>query len=491
MVIFAPLLGGLLMYAAFAPISLWWCGPIAMAILVSLLHAPRFSRRLTSVAIFATAFFAPLLSWSNVYVGNIPWIILTFSQVVLLLPISLLHLRKDRPELLLLFPSGWILTEMIRTRFPFGGFGWGRTAFSQADSPYSSLARLGGVPLLSFTVATLGVALYLSLSSNLLSWPKGAALFILLFITIATFFVASSLASEMKSKNRDFSLVAVQGGVPQLGLAFNSRATAVFENHLILTQRYLNHRKSVPDLILWPENSVDVDPFRFPLIRKQIQGLVDTYSTPIILGAVLEKGDNFQNASILWMPKTGPKSTYIKKHLTPFGEYIPLRPIAEFVSPYAKNVRDFLPGREIVVHHLGRAIFAPLICFELLDDKIGREMASHSNATLIQTNSATFGTSSESEQQLGISRIRAIEHNRFSVSISTSGVSALIDPNGQVSDQTELNRSAVVDGSIGLVNSLTVSDKYGQHIELALILFPNALFISIFFLRRGRRMIRK
>ena len=468
------------MYAAFAPISLWWCGTIAMAILVYLLHAPRFSRRLISLAIFATAFFAPLLSWSNVYVGNIPWIILTFLQVILLLPISLLHLRKDRPELLLLFPSVWILTELVRTRFPFGGFGWGRTAFSQADAPYSSLARLGGVPLLSFTVATLGVALYLLLSSN-----KAAAFFIFLMIALPTFFVASSIASEMKSTNRDFSLVAVQGGVPQLGLAFNARATAVFENHLILTRRYLNHRKSMPDLILWPENSVDVDPFRFPLISKQIQELVDTYSTPIILGAVLEKGNNFQNASILWMPKTGPKSTYLKKHLTPFGEYIPLRPIAEFVSPYAKDVRDFIPGREIVVHHLGRAIFAPIICFELLDDQIGRDMASQSNAILIQTNSATFGTSSESAQQLGISRIRAIEHNRFSMSISTSGVSALIDPNGQVSHQTELNRSAVIDRSIGLINSLTVSDKYGQHIELALILLPIALFISIFFLKRG------
>ena len=486
MVIFAPVIAGLLMYAAFAPVALWWCGPIAMAILVYLLHAPHFSRRLISVAIFATAFFAPLLSWSNVYVGNIPWIILTVLQILFLLPIAFLHLSKDKPFTLLLFPSAWILTELVRTRFPFGGFGWGRAAYSQADAPYSSLARLGGVPLLSFTVATLGVSLYL-----LLSGLKGAALIILVVITVPTFFISSALVAEKKSTIRDFSIVAVQGGVPQLGLAFNSRATAVFENHLKLTQKYLSHRKSMPDLILWPENSVDVDPSRFRLVGKEIQGLVDTYSTPIVLGAVLEKGNNFQNASILWMPKTGQKSTYIKKHLTPFGEYIPLRPIAELVSPYAKNVTDFLPGHELVVHHLGRGILAPIICFELLDDQIGRGMAQQSNAFLIQTNSATFGTSYESAQQLGIARIRSIEHDRFSVSISTSGLSALIDPSGQVSHQTKLNQSAVIDGSIGLVNSLTVSDKYGQQIELALIWLPIALFISIFFYRRGRRMSRK
>ena len=484
MVIFAPLIAGLLMYAAFAPIAFWWCGPIAMAILVHLLHEPRFWRRLASVAIFASAFFAPLLSWSNIYVGNIPWIILTVLQILLLLPISLLQLNKDRPAMLLLFPSGWILTEFIRTRFPFGGFGWGRAAYSQADAPYSSLARLGGVPLLSFTVATMGVVLYLFLSSF-----RGAALIILVIITVPTFFLSSALVAEKKSTIRDFSIVAVQGGVPQLGLAFNSRATAVFENHLKLTQKYLNHQKSMPDLILWPENSVDVDPFRFPLVGTQIQALVDTYKTPIVLGAVLEKGNNFQNASILWLPITGKKTTYIKRHLTPFGEFIPLRPFAELISPYAKNVTDFLPGRDLVVHHLGRATLAPLICFELLDDQIGRGMALQSNAFLIQTNSATFGTSPESAQQLGISRIRSIEHDRFSVSISTSGVSAFIDPSGNVSHLTKLNRPAVIEGSIGLVNSRTISDRYGQHIELALIWGPNALFIAIFFMRR--RMARQ
>lgn len=462
------------MYASFAPIALWWCAPIALALLIHLLYQPQLARRLIAVAVFATAFFAPLLSWTNTYVGNVPWIILTLLQIALLTPIGLLHLQKTKPWLLLLFPSFWILIELLRTRFPFGGFGWGRVAFSQPDAPYALVAQLGGVPLLSFVVALMGVALYLLVVDR-----KLKALWLVILIVFPTFYLLSTATSE----ERDFSFVAVQGGVPQLGLEFNARATAVFENHLRVTRAYLAQRTGTPDVILWPENSVDVDPFRTPFVKEQIQALVDEYSTPLVLGAVLEVGEKFHNASMLWMPKTGPSSIYIKQHLTPFGEYIPLRTIAEFISPYAKSIAGFLPGNEIVLHHVGRAIFAPIICFELLDDQVGREMGKRSNALVIQTNSATFGDSPESEQQLQISRIRSIEHQRYAVSISTSGVSGLIDPRGKVSQQRGIDQSAVIDSSIALMSSVTPSDKYGQQIELALIFLPGVL--SLVFSRQG------
>ncbi|MFZ2228396.1 MAG: apolipoprotein N-acyltransferase [Candidatus Nanopelagicaceae bacterium] len=483
MVIFQALLAGLLMYASFAPIALWWCAPIALALLIHLLHQPELKRRLIAVAVFATAFFAPLLSWTNTYVGNVPWIILTLLQIALLTPLGLLRLQKSKPGLLLLFPSFWILIELIRTRFPFDGFGWGRAAFSQPDAPYALIAQLGGAPLLSFAVALIGVALYLLVVDR-----KLKALWLIILIAFPTFLLTANEASNKRDERRDFNFVAVQGGVPQLGLEFNARATAVFENHLRTTRTYLSQRVGTPDVILWPENSVDVDPFRNPLVSRRIQALVDEFSTPLILGAVLESGEKFHNASMLWLPKTGPSSIYIKQHLTPFGEYIPLRTIAEFISPYAKSVAGFLPGKETVLHQVGKAILAPIICFELLDDSIGREMGKRANALVIQTNSATFGRSPESEQQLQISRIRAIEHRRYAVSISTSGVSALIDPRGKVSQHREIDRSAVIDASIALINSVTPSDKYGEQIELALIFLPIFLTSAFPFISSRRRL---
>lgn len=464
------------MYVSFAPLALWWCAPIALAMLIHLLHQPRLSCRLLVVIVFATAFFAPLLSWTNTYVGNIPWIILTILEIALLTPLGFLHFEKAKPWLLLLFPSLWILIELVRTRFPFGGFGWGRVAFSQPDAPYAPLAQLGGAPLLSFVVALIGLALYLLVVDR-----KLKTLWVVIVIALPTFLLQSAHGDN----KRDFSFVAVQGGVPQLGLEFNARATAVFQNHLRVTQAYLSQRKRKPDVLLWPENSVDVDPFRTPFIQEQIQVLVDEYSTPLILGAVLADGEKFHNASILWLPKTGPGSIYIKQHLTPFGEYMPLRSIAEFISPYAKTVTGFLPGDEIVLHHVGKAVFGPIICFELLDDQVGRDIGKRSNALVIQTNSATFGRSAESEQQLQISRIRAIEHHRFAVSISTSGVSALIDPHGKVSHRTGIDQPRVIDSSIALIDSITLADRYGGQVELTLILLPGLFMLSsLLYLRR-------
>lgn len=478
MVIALPLIAGLLAYTSFAPIGIWWCAPIALATLIHLLGNARFSRRLLAVILFGTAFFGPLLAWSNTYVGDIPWIILTVLQIVLTVPLAILPMSKIRN--LCLFPTIWLAVEYLRGHFPFNGFGWGRMAFGQADAPYAQLTRIGGAPLLTFFVALIALGLYFI-------YLRRMAVAVSLLVCIFVFSFLANI-SRPPIPQRNFSILAVQGGVPTLGLDFNSRATAVFENHLYATVAYLKLHKTNPNVVLWPENSIDVDPFRNALVREQLQSVADAFKIPLIVGAVLQHGSNFQNASILWEPHLGPASVYIKRHLTPFGEYIPLRSIAELVSPYAKNVVDFVPGDQIVIHKVGKAKFAPIICFELLDDASGRAMAKQSNAFVIQTNSATFGLSPESDQQLGITRIRSIEHQRYLVSISTSGVSALVDPRGRITHRSAQNHVAFIDTSIGLNDSLSISDRYGSQIEAILILFPPILF-SVGSLRTRRRRI--
>lgn len=472
MVVILSLISGLLAYSSFAPIGIWWCAPLSLAILIYLLSDEKLGRRLIATAIFGAAFFGPLLAWSNTYVGDVPWLILSVLQIALTLPLALIPMNRIRN--LILFPSLWVAVEFLRGHFPFNGFGWGRLAFGQADSPYSQLARFGGAPLVSFFVALVAIGLYLVSQRRL-----AVALTVLTSLAVFSL-VAASTRPALPPRN--FSVLAVQGGVPSLGLDFNSRATAVFENHLKATSDYLGAHAFTPDVVLWPENSIDVDPFKDSVVRGQLQALSDKTRLPFIVGAVLQDGSHFQNASILWEPKVGPTSIYLKRHLTPFGEYIPLRTLAEIVSPYANNVIDFVPGKKIVTHKVGRATFAPIICFELLDDASGRVMANRSNAFVVQTNSATFGRSSESDQQLGITRIRAIEHQRYLVSVSTSGVSALVDPRGRVTDRTELDRSAVIATTIGLSNAQTFSDRYGSPIEATLILFPP--FLAIFGARR-------
>jgi apolipoprotein N-acyltransferase len=251
------------------------------------------------------------------------------------------------------------------------------------------------------------------------------------------------------------NVLMIQGNVPQMGLDFNSRAKAVFNNHFEKTRSELKRNSNV-DFVLWPENSVDVDPFQNDDVKKSL----DSIQKPLIIGAIVDKGNSILNTSILWGGELPP--TYIKQHLTPFGEYIPLRSLASVISPYTDRVRDFEPGQEQVFFTVKEAVIAPVICFELVDDELLHKAAVSSNILAVQTNSATFGMSAESAQQLAMTRIRAIEHGRNIVSVSTTGYSAVIDSNGKVLQKTSMGTAESIRAEVELLIGKTPRNSAGD-----------------------------
>jgi apolipoprotein N-acyltransferase len=253
----------------------------------------------------------------------------------------------------------------------------------------------------------------------------------------------------------------VQGSVPKLGLDFNERATEVFYRHLTATEKALAKGKK-PALIIWPENSVDVDPFNNPKVGTAIAELVDKNEVPLIIGAVLRTDGKLQNASILFEPKIGATTNYVKRHLTPFGEVMPLRSILTFFSDLPNQVEDFTAGKSPVIHEVGQAKMAPIICFELIDDRLIQSSAGSSNLFVVQTNSATFANTAQSAQQLAITRIRSIEHARYAVSVSTVGISAIIDTNGVILKSTEESVAASINSSVALNATRTLYDRIGE-----------------------------
>lgn len=485
MALLASLIAGLILNAAFEPVNVWFCAPLALTILLYLLHDRSRLKRLLLVFFFGVAFYLPLLSWSNTYVGNVPWLILTLLQIAFLLPLALIPFSFTRPLLTFAFPSVWIGLEWGAANIPFGGFGWGRAGFSQAGAPYATLARFGGVPSLSFFVACLAVALLFLVkgesglkSFRIYGWSVGGVLALVVYV---------GLLAPIPVWKSDYAVAGVQGGVPQMGLDFNERAKAVFQKHKLATEDFLAKNEETLEVLVWPENSVDIDPFSNVDISDQLNVLTTKSDTPLIFGAVTTKSGKIYNESILWESGLGATTRYAKQHLTPFGEYIPWRSVAEFVSPYAASVSDFTAGNRAVTHRVGRATIAPVICYELLDDSLGRVMTQDANFMIVQTNNATFGLGFQSAQQLNISRIRAIEHQRFVLSISTTGVSAFIDPRGKVSQQTFQNQTKVISQKIGLIGAQSISDRYGSTVEAALIL-PALILCGFAALVKRRRL---
>lgn len=436
-------LSGLLLSGAFEPIAMWWLAPIAFS--VHMYAIGRTDRRLLSAFFFAFTFNAVLLHWTSTYVGSTPWIILALGLSLFYMPLALIGRWG-----IAAYPLIFVILEEIRNRFPFGGFGWARIAYSQADSPYSLIAARGGVIALSATTLLIAAFVFFLFNRRI----KLLILFPLLTL----------LFPHHVEINNQTSVLMVQGNVPELGLDFNARAKQVFYNHVKESKTALLQNTKI-DFIVWPENSVDVDPFT----NNDVFAELESFDTPLVIGAIVGKGEKLLNTSILWGENT--QEIYIKQHLTPFGEYIPLRSLAKKISPLVNQVDDFSPGNQQKIFTIGAAKIAPVICFELLDDEILANAAKNSNILVVQTNSATFGTSAESAQQLSISRIRAIEHSRNIVSVSTTGYSAIIDYEGKILHKTSMGTADHVFADVGLIEQRSPRDRYGDWAAVVTLLW--------------------
>ena len=432
-ILLSALSGGLLS-AAFEPVGKWWVAPIAIAGHMYALSLTK--RKILSAFVFALTLNLIVLHWSSTFVGSVPWIILAFGLSLFYLPLGLVS-RWGMTA----YPLIYIVMEECRNRFPFGGFGWVRIGYTQADAPYSKIAAIGGASALSGLAVLMGLILFYG-AQRKFSFIAFVP-FLLLLIPLNLSVVSAT------------NVLMIQGNVPQMGLDFNSRAKAVFNNHLERTQEELAKDSNV-DFVLWPENSVDVDPF----LNQDVKEALDSIQKPLIIGAILGKGNKFLNTSILWGGELPP--IYIKQHLTPFGEYLPLRSLASMISPYTDRVTDFEPGQAQVLFTIKEAVIAPVICFELVDDQLLHEAALSSNILAVQTNSATFGMSAESSQQLSITRIRAIEHGRNIVSVSTTGYSAVIDYQGKVLKKTAMGQPDTIRAQVELLQGQTPRDKAGD-----------------------------
>jgi len=437
---------GVIAQLAFAPVEIWIFFPIGLALIIKRTHKKSFKARAVDGFIFSLGFTLPLLHWSSTYVGIWPWLILGIGQALLISPFTWFTNQRSW-VLLSTVPSFWVVLEWIRVNYPFGGFGWGRAGFIAVDTPFSQLLSIGGVPLASFTVVFLGVLIHLTFLKMKLQFAP------LLLIVFANIFVPTHSIEG----NNFLKVAAVQGSVPDLGLDFNSQRTAVLNNHLELTRNWktqLNRPASFePDLFIWPENASDVDPLT--TAKTQISNLVSFLEKSLIVGGVGSSASRPTNLSILWEPKSGPTNIYLKQHLAPFGEVMPLRSIAEVISPLARNVKDFQSGDKSKIFQVGVRKILPVICFEILDDSLLRGSIKNANLIVAQTNNATFGKSAESDQQLQITRARAVESGRTIVVVSTVGNTALIDQNGKIISILQKYDPGILYGEVNLSSANT------------------------------------
>ncbi|MCY1655648.1 apolipoprotein N-acyltransferase [Dietzia sp. SL131] len=487
---------GALLAASFPPVGLWWAALLAIALLVVVLSpvrgtAPRARTGALLGFVAGLMFFLLLVPWVGLYVGAYAAWGLSLVEALYLaafgagaVPVLRTGLAPGRRAGLratgaVLGVAGWwSVWEWVRSSWPWGGFPWGRLAFGQADGPLLPLASLGGAPLLGFAVTSLGAALGIAcllLARRDRPLRAVAALVSVPAVTAGLVAGGAVTASAALSTGSSAVEVAViQGNVPRLGLDFNAQRRAVLENHLSVTAGYADEveagLRARPRFVVWPENASDISPLADRRAGAQISALSRRLGAPILVGTVLPTGDGPEttNSYLVWDgssvdPAADPVvDRHDKRYIQPFGEWLPLREPLEKLFPIARSAGHFIPGDGDGLVTAAGVGLGVAICFEIAFDAAAREpVARGAQILTVPTNNATFGRSPMTYQQLAMSRVRAVEHRIPVLIAATSGVSAVIGPDGRVRQETGIFEPAVLAAQVEVGAAGTLATRLG------------------------------
>lgn len=482
---------GVLLLLAFPPVGLWWTAVPAVAALLLAIDGTSRRHGWALGVLTHLVLFLPLLEWTR-FVGVLPWLLLSLIQAAIagvagLVLASNRRRLSDRPTALLVpaVAGTWVAAEAVRGRVPFGGFTWGRLAFAQADGPLVGAAALGGAPLVTALVAALGALLFAAARHR----RAGRRPRLAVIGAAAAIFVGAPLLLRPALTPPPIGSVevaAVQGNVPRAGIDALAEDRVVLENHLrqteLLAAEVRAGKRPRPDLVIWPENASDQDPRTDRLTGiwlRAAAGALD--DRPFLLGAVLNDGSTLGNALLVWSGDGIEGQPYVKRHLVPFGEYLPLRGLVQRLYPSAAELlpRDFTPGGTVGRLDLAGVPLAVGTCFEVAFDELPRQAVQSGGQLLVlPSNNASYGRSGQSAQQLAIAQLRAVEHGRATVVATTSGISALIGSDGAVLQRSDLYRPAVLQGRLPRASALTPATRWGAPIEIALVSCVGLLLVG-------------
>ncbi|WP_069162841.1 apolipoprotein N-acyltransferase [Nocardia altamirensis] len=556
----AAVLAGLLLFGSFPPRPWWFLAPLGIAVLTLVVRGDGRLRGGFGYGFLAgLGFFVPLLPWTGIYVGPVPWLALsTVCAVYVGLFGVLVRLVGKLPGWPLWVAAAWTTAEWARSSFPFGGFPWGRLAFGQADGWFLPLASIGGAPLVSFAVALTGAA---AAALILLVWPMvrraesitaesdtaepgaeepgaeepgaeepgaeepgtakpgtsergtaesttpaealyrsrpsqagiAAAAATLAIMPVAGLLLGLTLPAPDQG-DRTITVAAIQGSVPRLGLDFNAQRRAVLDNHVRRTEELARAvaagTAKKPDVVIWPENSSDIDPLRNADAAALITRASEQIGAPILVGAVLVNGDRTTtNSVIVWNGAAGPGERHDKKIIQPFGEYLPMRSFFRLFSEYADRAGYFVPGNGDGVVRAAGIDIGVATCYEVAFDRAFEDaMRAGAQLLTVPTNNATFGDSEMTYQQLAMSRVRAVEHGRSLVVAATSGVSAIITADGAVRQESPQFVPAALVADLPLRTSNTLATIVGPAPERLLVIVT-AVTIAVAGWRRRQNLI--
>jgi apolipoprotein N-acyltransferase len=475
----AAVASGLVLGAAFPDLD--W-GPLALFALIPLLWAwsrTGAGRGALYGFLAGVAFFGVLLWWS-VYFGAVAIIPFVALQAAYWAGtgavVGALARRGVRSPWVV--AAVWVVFEALRVRWPLGGFAWGQMGVALHDFPAArALASFGGVPLVSF-IAVLVNGLLLQIGLRLRRRRRegvgddGWRPVVVPAVTLAVVLLVAGLAPVVAydpSRTGTIKFALLQGNDQ------DRRLTQAEIDSSYLTRKHLALADTLRgnyDLIVFPESSLETDPEVDFQLRAELDALARKHHSAIIANVIDEQtpGKRF-NANRFYDRRGRLRGTYAKQHLVPFGEYVPFRDQLGFISALDQIPEDFDPGDETKIFRVNGRPVGTVICFESAFIPLMRDsVRKGAEAIVVTTNNRSYRKSPNSAQHVALSQMSAATIGRPVLHSAISGITAVIDADGELHDTAGLFESEVITGRITTVRGETPAVRFGNWVEWASLL---------------------
>ncbi len=331
-------------------------------------------------------------------------------------------------------PCLWIALEWVRAH-ALTGFPWANVGYTQTSvDPLLQTADIAGVYGAGWLVVHGNTVLAGLLKRNVGRRSLAAAL-----LSFALFFGYGWWRGQSFKEGRENPQTALRVALIQGNIDQSAKWDPSFQHETLEIYRKLSEaavQESSPDLLIWPETAA---PFFYGLEEtptRMLHDIAASLNVPMVLGIpwVIPDGSTarLQNRAVLFHPTEGIVAAYAKRHLVPFGEYVPLKRLLFFVEKLVAAAGDFVPGTKPAVFPFRDASIGVLICYEAIFPELARDEVRHGARFLVNlTNDAWFGRTAAPFQHMEIARWRSVECRVPLLRCANTGISAVFDPSGR------------------------------------------------------------
>jgi apolipoprotein N-acyltransferase len=468
----------------------WWFAYVCLVPLLLVLRAAPTPRRAAWLGWWGgIGFLIGVMSWLMPSVGPAIVVLAAFLGALWApwgwLVRRLLHGTPDAGRALaaiVLVPTGWLLTETVRSWQYLGG-PWGLLGASQYQRHFAlRLASVGGVWLDSLLIVAVNTALVVLLAA----WARSAVAWLTLLALGAATVAVTAWAPVPHATGRTAAIGVVQPGMAVADDAGGDRTVRGEQLSATLTG-------SRPDLVLWGESSVSFDLDARPDLAARLSVLSASTGADVLVNvdAMRPGRGGIYKSSVLVGPQGLTGQRYDKIRLVPFGEYIPLRPVLGWVKDFSKAAAvDRRRGSGPVVMTVptrdgGTLRVGPLVCFESAFPDMSRALVRRgAQVILVQSATPTFQYTWAPEQHASLAAFRAAETGRPVVQATLTGVTVAYDANGaQIGTRLGKDTSAATVYTVPLTTGSTLYDRWGNWVPtgsaLVLLLSGGAWALTV------------